>query len=83
MSLYDILNIPQTSTKRDIKKAFHKLVLQYHPDKSDNIGTTQKFREIKAAYEILYDDEKRKEYDSITSVQKGQLYDLLKQHQNL
>jgi DnaJ-class molecular chaperone len=61
MSLYDKLEISKESTKDEIKKAFRKLSLLYHPDK--NPQGEEKFKDISHAYEILSDDEKRKRYD--------------------
>lgn len=80
MNFYDVLGITQSATKSDIKKAYQKLALQYHPDKSDNPHAAEKFREIKAAYEILSDEEKRKEYDQLTTEQKSEFYDSIKQY---
>ena len=66
MSLYKILEIEESSSIYEIKKAYKKLALKYHPDKSNkyNIDTTSKFIEIKYAYDILSDDNKRKEYNN-------------------
>jgi DnaJ-class molecular chaperone len=66
MSLYKILEIEESSSISEIKKAYKKLALKYHPDKSSkfNIDTTSKFIEIKYAYDILSDDTKRKEYNN-------------------
>jgi molecular chaperone DnaJ len=60
-SYYDILNIPETSSIEDIQKAYHKLAIKYHPDKSHSDAND--FNRITKAYEILSDEEKRKEYD--------------------
>jgi DnaJ-class molecular chaperone len=66
MSLYKILEIEESSSICEIKKAYKKLILKYHPDKSRklNIDTTSKFIEIKYAYDILSDEIKRKEYNN-------------------
>lgn len=64
MNLYKILEIEENSSICEIKKAYKKLILKYHPDKSSNIDTTSKFIEIKYAYDILSDDTKRKEYNN-------------------
>ena len=79
MNFYDILEITHNSTKTDIKKAYHRLVIKYHPDKNKDKDTNseKKFIEIKTAYEILYDDEKRMQYDNMTIEQKTKLFDLL------
>ncbi|XP_013872416.1 dnaJ homolog subfamily B member 9 [Austrofundulus limnaeus] len=60
---YDILGVPRDATERQIKKAFHKLALKYHPDRNKDPDAEAKFREIAEAYETLSDDRKRREYD--------------------
>ncbi|XP_076938423.1 dnaJ protein ERDJ3A [Bidens hawaiensis] len=60
---YKVLGVEKDATQRQIQKAFHKLSLQYHPDKNKNKGAQEKFSEINNAYEILSDEEKRKNYD--------------------
>ncbi|XP_030576088.1 dnaJ homolog subfamily B member 9-like [Archocentrus centrarchus] len=60
---YDILGVPRDATERQIKKAFHKLALKYHPDRNKGPDAEAKFREIAEAYETLSDDKKRREYD--------------------
>ncbi|KAG6486314.1 dnaJ protein ERDJ3A-like [Zingiber officinale] len=60
---YKVLGVDKSASQRDIQKAFHKLSLQYHPDKNKNKGAQEKFAEINNAYEILSDEEKRKNYD--------------------
>lgn len=60
---YKILGVDRSASQRDIQKAFHKLSLQYHPDKNKNKGAQEKFEEINDAYDILSDEQKRKNYD--------------------
>ncbi|KAA8517432.1 hypothetical protein F0562_017725 [Nyssa sinensis] len=60
---YKVLGVEQNASQREIQKAFHKLSLQYHPDKNKNMGAQEKFAEINNAYDILSDEEKRKNYD--------------------
>ncbi|RPA87082.1 DnaJ-domain-containing protein [Ascobolus immersus RN42] len=63
--LYDALGIQPSATQDDIKKAYRKGALKYHPDKAgkDNATAAEKFKDISQAYEILSDPEKRKVYD--------------------
>src|SRR3989344_2410660 len=59
---YQILGIPKSASREEIKKAFRKLAHKYHPDKGG--GDDSKFKEVNEAYQILSDDRKRAEYDS-------------------
>ncbi|KAL0555689.1 hypothetical protein IC582_009643 [Cucumis melo] len=63
MDPYKVLGVERNASQREIQKAFHKLSLQYHPDKNKKKGAQQKFEEINNAYEILSDEEKRKNFD--------------------
>jgi molecular chaperone DnaJ len=61
---YDILEIPKAATEDEIKKAYRKLAIKYHPDKNpDDFSATERFREITEAYDILKDPIKRSQYD--------------------
>ncbi|KAG8096395.1 hypothetical protein GUJ93_ZPchr0013g35416 [Zizania palustris] len=60
---YKVLGVDKSASQRDIQKAFHKLSLKYHPDKNKGKGAQEKFAEVNNAYEILSDEEKRKNYD--------------------
>ena len=63
-SFYNILGIPENSSKDDIKKAYRSLSLKLHPDRNpNNLEAVSKFQKINEAYETLGDDEKRAEYD--------------------
>tara|TARA_Y100001970_G_scaffold186363_1_gene226679 strand:+ start:18130 stop:19305 length:1176 start_codon:yes stop_codon:yes gene_type:complete len=62
--LYNILGVNKNATKIEIKKAYRKLAMKYHPDKNKDSDSEEKFKEISGAYEILGDDDKRKRYDS-------------------
>ncbi|XP_030759362.1 dnaJ homolog subfamily B member 6-B isoform X1 [Sitophilus oryzae] len=63
---YRVLEVPKSATTVEIKKAYRKLALKWHPDKNpDNMeDATKKFKEISEAYEVLSDDAKRKIYDA-------------------
>ncbi|MGC2574762.1 MAG: molecular chaperone DnaJ [Candidatus Nitrosopolaris sp.] len=61
---YEILGISKNSSKEDIKNAYRKLALQYHPDRNKSHGAEEKFKEISEAYAVLSDEEKRKRYDT-------------------
>lgn len=62
---YETLGVEKTATQEEIKKAYRKLSLQYHPDKTGgDKDAEEKFKEIAEAYEILSKPDKRQEYDS-------------------
>lgn len=62
---YEVLGVEKTVQTDQIKKAYKKLAMKWHPDKNPNNmeEATQKFREISEAYEVLSDPDKRKNYD--------------------
>lgn len=61
---YDILGVSRTATQDEIKKAYRKLAIQYHPDKNpDNKEAEEKFKEAAEAYDALGNEEKRRRYD--------------------
>lgn len=60
-NLYHTLGLRKSATADDIKKAYRKLALKYHPDKNPN--SADKFKEISHAYEVLGDEQKRRVYD--------------------
>ena len=65
---YKTLGIDKNATQEEIKKAYRKLAVKYHPDKNKGDQTAEnKFKEVAEAYEVLKDPEKRKKYDTLGS----------------
>ncbi|MCK0503796.1 DnaJ domain-containing protein [Helicobacter pylori] len=62
-SLYQTLNVSENANQDEIKKSYRRLARQYHPDLNKTKEAEEKFKEINAAYEILSDEEKRRQYD--------------------
>ena len=63
MDYYKILNISRDADKDEIKKAYRKLALKYHPDKNKDPNAKEKFQQISEAYQTLSDIDNRKNYD--------------------
>ncbi|CAF4920288.1 unnamed protein product [Rotaria sp. Silwood1] len=61
--LYEILGVSKTASEADLKKAYRKLALQFHPDKCKAPGATEAFKAIGKAFSILNDPKKRQQYD--------------------
>jgi len=67
-SYYKVLGVEKNASSDDIKKAYRKLAHQYHPDKKG--GDEVKFKKINEAYQVLSNEEKRKQYDSFGGAQQ-------------
>ena len=73
---YHILGVPQNASDEQIKKAYRKLAMQYHPDRNPDKEkwANEKFKEINEAYAVLGDPQKRKQYDQFGTV--GEIGDI-------
>lgn len=60
---YDILGVSRNASKDEIKRAYRKLALEWHPDRNKSADANDKFKEINEAYEVLSDPKKREAYD--------------------
>ena len=60
---YEILSISRTASDDDIKKAYRRLALQFHPDRNNAPEATERFKEATEAYQVLSDADKRSAYD--------------------
>ena len=61
---YEVLGVAKDASERDVKKAYKRLAMKFHPDRNKgDASSEEKFKEVKEAYEILNDDQKRAAYD--------------------
>jgi curved DNA-binding protein len=67
---YQILGVPRNATEQQIKKAYRKLAMKYHPDRNrgNEKWANEKFKEVNEAFSVLGDPEKRKQYDQFGTV---------------
>lgn len=69
---YEILGVSKSASNDDLKKAYRKLAVQFHPDRNpDNPSATEKFKELSEAYEVLSDAKKRQMYDQFGHAAMG------------
>ena len=62
---YEVLGVSKNASKAEIKDAYRKLAMQYHPDRNKAADAEDKFKEISEAYAVLSDDQKRQQYDTL------------------
>jgi molecular chaperone DnaJ len=60
---YDVLGVSRSASDEEVKRAFRKLAMEYHPDRNKREGAEEKFKEINEAYQVLSDPTKRASYD--------------------
>ncbi|MDN6550145.1 MAG: DnaJ domain-containing protein, partial [Enterobacterales bacterium] len=60
---YEVLGVSRDAEEREIKKAYKRLAMKFHPDRNQEKDAEEKFKEVKEAYEILTDAQKRAAYD--------------------
>jgi curved DNA-binding protein CbpA len=77
MDLYSILELQPNCSENDIKKAYHKLALLYHPDKCKDQNAHEKFQKISYAYEILINTKTRQEYSKLSNIEQNKFVILL------
>ncbi len=71
---YEVLGVGKNASETEIKKAYRKLAMQYHPDRNKETGADKLFKEINEAYAVLSDSNKRKQYDTYGPDQFNQRY---------
>ena len=60
---YEVLGVARDATPEDLKKAFRKQALQYHPDRNKAADASDRFKEVNEAYQVLSDPQRKAQYD--------------------
>jgi hypothetical protein len=71
---YEVLGIKKTATEQEIKRAYRRLALKYHPDRNHAAGAAEMFNQITEAYDVLTDPAQRASYDSLYGNEFGQMF---------
>lgn len=77
MELYQILELKPNASEVEIKKAYLKLVKQYHPDRNKSTGAAEQFQQIQSAYEILINQKSRQEYQKMNQTDRFSFVEIL------
>ena len=78
---YDVLGLSKTATPEEIKKAYKKMAIKFHPDKNHSTFAEDAFKKISQAYQVLSDAEKRKFYDTYGTEEEAREQYYRQQHQ--
>jgi len=62
---YEVLGVQRSASKDEIKDAYRKLAMEFHPDRNKSTGAEERFKEISEAYAVLSDDQKRQQYNTL------------------
>ena len=76
---YEVLGVPRDATQEDLKKAFRKQALKFHPDRNKESDAGERFKEVNEAYQVLSDPQRKAQYDQFghagVNGQQGQGFD--------
>src|SRR5581483_5529379 len=70
---YEVLGVERNATSDEVRRAYRKLALQFHPDRNPEAGAAERFKEVTEAYEVLSDPERRAQYDRFGHLGDGGL----------